>query len=476
MFTVFVVLVLSEVLHHGWSLTLMESNHSIPTVIQENCQVKAAALYHQQFQVVGLNCSMAQFIQSPFSNHQQDSSSSSSYSDSGTALYYDTERFPNFPGYVEDPLPFIAQAGFDALILRSSSKDYDLTSVSFNALRFWRSRECPVPLYFILDDAISQALSKNTSVHVQMDYQENYVKTFIRSPAYIIGVSIPNYAVALTLFITSCFKLSRTGFPQVVNSATLLCILGALLAISMFITTSETQNQVSTMPWLGSQLLIIIQVVTSSSASFILSFQFHEALTKTPAKPAARGGVGLFFAFFVLHVVLFTASGLLNAVHPDGTEFGIGFVTSLTYVCFKLFISVYFFWGHWKVYKVFRTSEAGRVKSTNLAHHIGKRLGFISTVNLIGLLIALMFATPALSQHRHGWIMMVWMSTLLGLTSLLEVNAVPHADQNNRRKRSEGVQSSGVTTDSPKLSDCWPVEKSKAAAPLEVTQMVSAQI
>jgi hypothetical protein len=39
--------------------------------------------------------------------------------------------------------------------------------------------------------------------------------------------------------------------------------------------------------------------------------------------------------------------------------------------------------------------------------------------------MAMMYAIPALSQFNHGWVMLIWMSTLMGLTTLLEVLAVP---------------------------------------------------
>jgi hypothetical protein len=195
--------------------------------------------------------------------------------------------------------------------------------------------------------------------------------------------------------------------------------------------TSELQNPSSNMSWIGIEILIILTVDISAFASFLLSFQFHLAVQQSKGEAMVPGRsfknctVVSLFILFLLHIILFTISGILLAA---GQGDNIAFVASASYVVYKLFISSYFFWGHWTVYKIFKTVDKGRAKSRDISHHIGRRLGLISLINLASLILAMMFALPAISQFNNGWVLLLWMSTLMGGTSFLEVLAVPTGD------------------------------------------------
>jgi hypothetical protein len=129
----------------------------------------------------------------------------------------------------------------------------------------------------------------------------------------------------------------------------------------------------------------------------------------------------------MLHLSLFSISAIVFTLAPtNSTTFPLwGYMISFSYVSFKLFISGYFFWGHWNVYRVFRKAShaSGSTSSSNHSIVIGRRLAAISAVNLLCLFVMMVFS--AMQYGHHGWILMEWAGILQTITSLLEVQAVP---------------------------------------------------
>lgn len=164
--------------------------------------------------------------------------------------------------------------------------------------------------------------------------------------------------------------------------------------------------------------------------------------------PTADGGkcknwsLHLALFLFITHVGLFAVAGVVYGVLDYLGTFNIALLASILFVFYKAYISAYFFWGHWQIYKVFKAAPKGGARSRNTAEHIGRRLGLVSSVNLMSLLMALLFSLPSVSRYHHGWILMIWIETFTGLTLFLEVRAVP---SNTSREESLG-RAGKVTT------------------------------
>jgi hypothetical protein len=229
---VFTIYLLFGVLRDVRAITITGTTSSsnvsgtyIPTIIQQNCYDQAIAVTSSEFLLVHLNYSIVKLdtIQYPFRV--------SGANVSLQALYYDLEEFPADLAYIEEFYPSVQDHGFDALVLRVINGDFSF--YSWGALRFWKKRDCAVPTFIILDDSLTKAMKNNSLVYAKLDFEENHVITFIKSPAYIIGVTLPSILVAIALFVVSAFKLYRTGFPFIRNTGTLLCLLGVASSIVM---------------------------------------------------------------------------------------------------------------------------------------------------------------------------------------------------------------------------------------------------
>jgi hypothetical protein len=194
------------------------------------------------------------------------------------------------------------------------------------------------------------------------------------------------------------------------------------------------------MSWIGMETLVILTVISSASASFMFSFQFHLAVKQSRGEAIVRGRecrhwtVLSLLVLFILHIVFFTISGILLVAGNVGSNMVV--IAAASYVFYKLFISCYFFWGHWAAYRIFKTGDRGRLTSSDASQHIGRRLGLISTVNLASLIMALIYSLPV-STAGFGWILLIWMSTLMGLTCFLEVLAVPTGTYRNRQRQAQ---------------------------------------
>jgi hypothetical protein len=116
-------------------------------------------------------------------------------------------------------------------VFRAASHDF--TYLSYLTLRYYKRSDCPVPFYVITEDKVSQTLQNFSNVIVQMDFEDNWVSQFVRTPGYVIGVTIPAYTVSILLFGFSSVKLYHSGFPKIRNTGTALCLLGIFLSILM---------------------------------------------------------------------------------------------------------------------------------------------------------------------------------------------------------------------------------------------------
>jgi hypothetical protein len=197
------------------------------------------------------------------------------------------------------------------------------------------------------------------------------------------------------------------------------------LTLDLVIATSEVQNTRPSFSWLGLEILIVLSVTLSSAGSFLLASQFHRAFQIAQGgEPKKDWSIRLAFILFIVHSVLFALFSILNGTVTHG--FGpVAQLASVAFVLFRAYISAYFFWGHWQVYKLFKVAD--KSKSEGDAEHIGRRLGLISSFNLICVLLGALFNSTSISQYHHGWIIMMLLMIVMGLTYCLEIKAVPLA-------------------------------------------------
>jgi hypothetical protein len=209
----------------GVNVSLFQQPIQITTLVQQTCASKAAVLQGKDVTLVNLNYTVLDFMKN--SNEYPSIDSNSNFSQ---ALFYDVSQHKDFVSYYEDLGDSVALRGFDAIVVRGEVNQ-DLSYLSWLTLRFYKRKQCSAPVFLILDDRVGQAFQNFSKLLVRLDYEENWVSRFVRTPGYIIGVSIPSYTVAILLFGTSAFKLYHSGFPRVFNSGITLCLLGLSLAI-----------------------------------------------------------------------------------------------------------------------------------------------------------------------------------------------------------------------------------------------------
>jgi hypothetical protein len=190
------------------------------------------------------------------------------------------------------------------------------------------------------------------------------------------------------------------------------------------------------MDWIGTSSMITCSVVTSAAASYVLAFQFHKAVKASRGEASKKRlwkdwRIISSVILFLLHITLFVVSGALLAVQrvqAQNSFFRLGFLVSFAFVLYKVFISVYFFWGHWQVYRVFKATGSSAKTGGSASSMIAKRLGLISVTNFLGLIIIMMYSLPSIGYYGHGWVCMVWGAIMNAITTLLEVEAIPSAD------------------------------------------------
>jgi hypothetical protein len=157
----------------------------IPTIVEQNCYYQAAAVSTSEFLLVRLNYSIRNLGKNEYPSRVI------GVNVSMQALYYDLGEFPVDLAYIEDFYDIVKAHGFDALVIRLVYGD--LSFYSWGALRFWKKKDCVTPTFLILDDAVSNEFKSNLEVFSKLDFEDNHAITFIKSPGYIIGVSLPSF-------------------------------------------------------------------------------------------------------------------------------------------------------------------------------------------------------------------------------------------------------------------------------------------
>jgi hypothetical protein len=187
--------------------------------------------------------------------------------------------------------------------------------------------------------------------------------------------------------------------------------------------TSDSQNTHSDVSLLGVQIVIIFGVTFSSIGSFLLAFQFHRSYQIAIGGDVRKDwSIRIAFLLFISHDVLFSVAGIMFGTLAYG-DIPVAQLSSVAFVLYRVYISTYFFWGHWNVYKIMKVSSKSNAQ--NDAEHIGRRLGLISCTNLVCVLLAILYAFPSISQNHHGWVLILWIANVMAITFCIEVDAVP---------------------------------------------------
>jgi hypothetical protein len=167
---------------------------------------------------------------------------------------------------------------------------------------------------------------------------------------------------------------------------------------------------------------MIFMIFFSSSASYLLALQFHLSIERAGTGKLYGPGVVISGVVLLIHVLTFMASRVAFAMLFEIVL--LGTVSSFLFAAYKIAISAYFFWGHCKAYKIFKSTANHNKENENRTFQLGRRMALISTSNLISLIFVVLFATPLLNVN-HGSHMLITCFMFQGLTTLLEVMAVP---------------------------------------------------
>jgi hypothetical protein len=167
---------------------------------------------------------------------------------------------------------------------------------------------------------------------------------------------------------------------------------------------------------------IIFMIFFSSTASYLLALQFHLSIERAGTGRLYGPKVLISGAILLLHVLTFVASRIAFATLLEASN--LMAVSSYLFGAYKIAISVYFVWGHWKAYKIFKMTENSVKEKGTQTFQLGRRMALISASNFISLIFVILFTTP-LFFHNHGSHMLITCFMFQGLTTLLEVMAVP---------------------------------------------------
>jgi hypothetical protein len=169
-------------------------------------------------------------------------------------------------------------------------------------------------------------------------------------------------------------------------------------------------------------------VLFSGMSSFLLTVQFHYALLaaqEVQSNNCFRKELTIYFAFtlYAVHTIAFWIStySFASGVAKVGV-FDVGALSSGLFFIYKIFISLYFFWGNFKVYRIFQ--QAGTATANSPANRIGRRLGRISVYNLATIILAGLWAANPVSQHGNGWVLLYCIPFTINITALAEIGAV----------------------------------------------------
>lgn len=247
-------------------------------------------------------------------------------------------------GFFQSLACFLHSKGYNFVIFRVSG---DVTRAGFDALFSWTSKDCCIPTYLIGDIETDGALSATNAQFLDQTILE---VDFFNGPVFLITFTIPCVVSIAIVFVLSLKKLYRTGFPYIRHTGTYICILGFFFSVSIAFNLANITGCQPFMSWYGTQYLIIVNTTIPALMSFLISFQFHVSLR------ASEGDFNyltspvliLLTSLTVLHIIFFTTSCILSV---SNLEFGLGLIvpwsmiSTLFYLSFKLYISVYFFWA-----------------------------------------------------------------------------------------------------------------------------------
>jgi hypothetical protein len=208
-----------------------ESLH-VPLIVHENCRTKLpSGGVLQNVTLVTLNYSLVDFT---YGKNPPEFPQRMENVTSLQALIYNSVQFGGLT-FLEDALEKISDRGFDAFVYILSG---DESWNSWLALRVWRTKYCPVPTYFLkASDASQNSIFLQNSdgeyVVSDLDFDANAVVSLIRSPAYILGITVPAYILAIVIASISSLKLYRSGFPYNQSNGSLLCCIGSFYSLLM---------------------------------------------------------------------------------------------------------------------------------------------------------------------------------------------------------------------------------------------------
>jgi hypothetical protein len=144
---------------------------------------------------------------------------------------------------------------------------------------------------------------------------------------------------------------------------------------------------------------MIFMIFFSSSTSYLLALQFHLSIGRAGHGRLYGPGVIISGIILLVHVLTFMASRVAYAMLFEVVF--LGNISSVRFIAFKIAISVYFFWGHWKAFKIFKSTANFNKENENRTFQLGRRMAIISTSNLISLIFVALFTTP-LFYVNHG--------------------------------------------------------------------------
>jgi hypothetical protein len=110
----------------------------------------------------------------------------------------------------------------------------DITWTGHLALHASGTYSCPIPTLLLPDVPYAETLNQFSPLILEsVTYDLNPEIAFIEGPVYIIGISIPLFAIALLMFTLAARALWRNGFPYVFNAGSVLCIIGLGMSLLM---------------------------------------------------------------------------------------------------------------------------------------------------------------------------------------------------------------------------------------------------
>jgi hypothetical protein len=182
--------------------------------------------------------------------------------------------------------------------------------------------------------------------------------------------------------------------------------------------------------WINHEASLAIQVSLSSGCSVLLCVLFHHAILQTGVDEIAhRRAIRFCCGFGLFHIFLFVFSRIIYTQWWNNST--LNTVAALVLVVFKIYISIYFLWGHRKAYLIFKKTEENNPRNRHAMYRMGKKMTLISITNMLTLLCYLLISFDSVIHYRHGWSLMLYAELGQGLTTLIEVLSLPKPHARN---------------------------------------------